>query len=143
MTRLTGFASMSLSRARRKIDATGVTFPFDFDQPVIATVVGTGSDTMRLIGPEANGVNAALFFGTGNNVFLAELADGALTIEADEVGIGGQPLAGDARLQVKGDAHLFADGANGIFPRNHRRRQSLDGRSMPLGKADHGYAPAC
>ena len=39
MARLTGFASLSLSRARRKIDATGEVFPFDFDQPVIATVV--------------------------------------------------------------------------------------------------------
>ena len=35
-----GFASLSLSRARRQIDATGENFPFDFDQPVIANVVG-------------------------------------------------------------------------------------------------------
>ncbi len=39
-TRLSGFASLSLSRARRTIDATGERFPFEFDQPVIATVVG-------------------------------------------------------------------------------------------------------
>jgi TonB dependent receptor/TonB-dependent Receptor Plug Domain len=36
---LSGFASLSLSRASRKIDASGEQFPFDFDQPVIATVV--------------------------------------------------------------------------------------------------------
>ncbi len=35
-----GFASLSLSRSRRTVDATGANFPFDFDQPVIATVVG-------------------------------------------------------------------------------------------------------
>ena len=39
-SRLSGFASLSLSRARRTIDATGEQFPFEFDQPVIATVVG-------------------------------------------------------------------------------------------------------
>jgi TonB dependent receptor len=38
--KLSGFASLSLSRARRQIDATGEQFPFDFDQPVIATLVG-------------------------------------------------------------------------------------------------------
>ncbi len=36
---LTGFASLTLSRSRRTIDATGEQFPFDADQPVIATVV--------------------------------------------------------------------------------------------------------
>lgn len=36
---LTGFASLTLSRSRRTVDATGEDFPFDADQPVIATVV--------------------------------------------------------------------------------------------------------
>jgi hypothetical protein len=35
-----GFASLTLSRSRRKVDATGETFAFDYDQPVIATIVG-------------------------------------------------------------------------------------------------------
>ena len=35
-----GFASVSVSRSRRTVDATGANFPFDADQPVIATVVG-------------------------------------------------------------------------------------------------------
>jgi hypothetical protein len=35
-----GFASLSLSRARRHNDSTGESFPFDFDQPVIASLVG-------------------------------------------------------------------------------------------------------
>jgi hypothetical protein len=37
--KLSGFASVSLSKSRRKVDATGETFPFDYDQPVIVTVV--------------------------------------------------------------------------------------------------------
>jgi hypothetical protein len=39
-SRLSGFASVSLARARRTVDATGETFPFDYDQPVIANLVG-------------------------------------------------------------------------------------------------------
>lgn len=38
--RLSGFASVSLSRSRRTVDATGENFPFDHDQPVIANLVG-------------------------------------------------------------------------------------------------------
>lgn len=34
-----GFASLSVSRSRRQLDATGARFPFEADQPVIATVV--------------------------------------------------------------------------------------------------------
>ncbi len=37
--KLSGFASVSLSKSRRKVDATGEAFPFDYDQPVIVTVV--------------------------------------------------------------------------------------------------------
>jgi hypothetical protein len=36
--RLTGFASLSLSRSRREVQASGERFPFDYDQPVIATL---------------------------------------------------------------------------------------------------------
>ena len=34
-----GYASLSLSRSRRTLDATGEQFPFEIDQPVIANVV--------------------------------------------------------------------------------------------------------
>ena len=34
-----GFVSLSLSRATRRIDATGASFPFDYDEPVILTAV--------------------------------------------------------------------------------------------------------
>lgn len=37
--RLSGWLSLSLSRARRHNDVTGQEFPFDFDQPVIANLV--------------------------------------------------------------------------------------------------------
>lgn len=37
--RLSGFASLSVSKARRQHDGTGEQFPFEFDQPVIASVV--------------------------------------------------------------------------------------------------------
>jgi hypothetical protein len=40
LSRFSGFASVSLSRARRTVDATGETFPFDYDQPVIVNLVG-------------------------------------------------------------------------------------------------------
>lgn len=36
-----GFASLSLSRSRRTVEATGENFPFDADQPVIATVAAS------------------------------------------------------------------------------------------------------
>lgn len=39
-SKLSGFASVTLSRARRTVNATGATFPFDYDQPVVLTVVG-------------------------------------------------------------------------------------------------------
>jgi outer membrane cobalamin receptor len=39
-SQLSGFLSLSLSRSKRKIDSTGENFPFEFDQPVIASVVG-------------------------------------------------------------------------------------------------------
>lgn len=39
-SKLSGFASLSVSRSRRTIDATGESFPFAYDQPLIATVVG-------------------------------------------------------------------------------------------------------
>jgi hypothetical protein len=38
--RWSGFASVSLSRAERQVDGTGLTFPFDYDQPVIVNLVG-------------------------------------------------------------------------------------------------------
>ncbi len=38
--KISGYASLSLSRSRRQIDATQEQFPFDFDQPVIANLVG-------------------------------------------------------------------------------------------------------
>jgi hypothetical protein len=38
---VTGYASLTLSRSRRTVQATGERFPFDADQPVIATVVAT------------------------------------------------------------------------------------------------------
>lgn len=38
--RLSGFASVSLSRSRRTVDATGESFPFSYDQPVIVNLVG-------------------------------------------------------------------------------------------------------
>lgn len=38
--RFSGFASLSLSHARRRNDLTGDRFPFDYDQPVVASVVG-------------------------------------------------------------------------------------------------------
>jgi TonB dependent receptor/TonB-dependent Receptor Plug Domain len=38
--KLTGFFSLSVSKARRRNDLTGETFRFDYDQPVIATLVG-------------------------------------------------------------------------------------------------------
>lgn len=37
---LTGFFSLSVSKARRRNDSTGERFRFDYDQPVIATLVG-------------------------------------------------------------------------------------------------------
>jgi hypothetical protein len=39
-SKLSGFLSLSMSKARRKNDLTGENFPFDFDQPVIASLVG-------------------------------------------------------------------------------------------------------
>lgn len=38
--RLTGFFSLSVSQAKRRNDLTGESFRFDYDQPVIATLVG-------------------------------------------------------------------------------------------------------
>jgi hypothetical protein len=38
--KLTGFFSLSVSQARRRNDLTGQSFRFDYDQPVIATLVG-------------------------------------------------------------------------------------------------------
>jgi len=38
-SKLSGWFSLSLSRARRQNDRTGEAFPFDFDQPVIASLV--------------------------------------------------------------------------------------------------------
>lgn len=38
--KLTGFFSLSVSQARRRNDLTGESFHFDYDQPVIATLVG-------------------------------------------------------------------------------------------------------
>lgn len=38
--RWSGFFSLSVSRARRQHDGTGEEFPFEFDQPVIASLVG-------------------------------------------------------------------------------------------------------
>ncbi len=35
-----GYASVSLSRSRRTVDATGTSFPFTYDQPVIVNLVG-------------------------------------------------------------------------------------------------------
>jgi outer membrane receptor for ferrienterochelin and colicin len=40
LSQLSGFLSLSMSKARRKNDLTGENFPFDFDQPVIASLVG-------------------------------------------------------------------------------------------------------
>lgn len=39
-TGLSGWLSVSLSRARRRNDSTGEQFPFEFDQPVIISLVG-------------------------------------------------------------------------------------------------------
>lgn len=39
-SKLTGFFSLSVSKARRRNDTTGERFRFDYDQPVIATLVG-------------------------------------------------------------------------------------------------------
>lgn len=39
-SRLSGFASVTLARARRTVDVTGETFPFDYDQPVVVNLVG-------------------------------------------------------------------------------------------------------
>jgi outer membrane receptor protein involved in Fe transport len=39
-SKLSGFFSLSTSKAKRKNDLTGATFPFEFDQPVIASLVG-------------------------------------------------------------------------------------------------------
>jgi hypothetical protein len=38
--KLSGFLSLSVSRAKRRNDATGEAFPFDYDQPVVASLVG-------------------------------------------------------------------------------------------------------
>jgi outer membrane receptor for ferrienterochelin and colicin len=40
LSKLSGFLSLSMSKARRKNDLTGENFPFDFDQPIIASLVG-------------------------------------------------------------------------------------------------------
>ena len=40
MDKLSGWLSLTLSESQRKIDSTGATFPFDYDQPVILTWVG-------------------------------------------------------------------------------------------------------
>jgi TonB dependent receptor len=39
-SKLSGFFSLSVSKARRKNDSTGERFRFDYDQPVIASLVG-------------------------------------------------------------------------------------------------------
>jgi outer membrane receptor for ferrienterochelin and colicin len=39
LAKLSGFFSLSVSKAERKNDVTGASFPFDFDQPVIASLV--------------------------------------------------------------------------------------------------------
>jgi outer membrane receptor for ferrienterochelin and colicin len=46
-SKLSGFASVSVSRSRRKVDATGENFPFDYDQPVNATVVANYKQNER------------------------------------------------------------------------------------------------
>jgi TonB dependent receptor/TonB-dependent Receptor Plug Domain len=40
LSNLSGFFALSVSNSKRKIDSTGASFPFDFDQPVIASLVG-------------------------------------------------------------------------------------------------------
>jgi hypothetical protein len=47
LDRLSGFASISLSKSYRTVDSTGESFPFDFDQPVIANFVGSYKLTDR------------------------------------------------------------------------------------------------
>jgi outer membrane receptor for ferrienterochelin and colicin len=46
--RLSGFFSLSLSKAKRRNDITGANFPFSFDQPVIANLVGMYKESERL-----------------------------------------------------------------------------------------------
>jgi hypothetical protein len=46
-SRLSGFASLTLSRARRTNESTGKKFPFDYDQPVIFNVVALWKQSSR------------------------------------------------------------------------------------------------
>jgi hypothetical protein len=45
--RLSGFASLTLSRARRENEASGKRFPFDYDQPVVFNLVGLWKQSDR------------------------------------------------------------------------------------------------
>ncbi len=60
-------------------------------------------ETMRLIGAGNIGQGARLNFGDGDFVYLSEPFDDGLTIQANEVGVGGNPVDGGAKLQVTGD----------------------------------------
>lgn len=66
-------------------------------------IQATDSETLRLIGPGGAGSEARLNFGDSDYVFLGEPFDDGLRIQANEVGIGGNPVDGGAKLQVFGD----------------------------------------
>lgn len=62
----------------------------------------TNEETMRLIGAGSLGQGARFNFGDGDFVYLTEPFDDALTLQANEVGVGGNPVDGGAKLQVTG-----------------------------------------
>ena len=75
-----------------------------------AVIQSTTDNTLRLVGPDSSGHGARLNFGDADYVYLDENADDSLRIQANEVGIGGNPEDGGAQLQVFGGADASLTG---------------------------------
>jgi hypothetical protein len=85
-------------------DATSVKVGIGISTPThYLTVQSPDAETMRLIGPTgANGYGARMNFGNGDVVYLTEITDDELRIQANLVGIGRTPATN--RLEVDGSA---------------------------------------
>ncbi len=69
-----------------------------------AVIQSANEETLRLIGPDSSGHGARLNFGDADYVYLDENADDSLRIQANVIGINGDPTVGGAQLQIFGGA---------------------------------------
>ncbi len=90
----------------------------------LTITTSSGNDTLRLIGSGGTfGYLARLNFGDGDHVYLDEPYDDGMTIEANEVGIGGNPSSSGQQLQVFGNA---SKSTAGDWLANSDRRIKMD-----------------